>query len=112
MTMVRNGATTGLQTRALVAGSITLSLALGARATFGLFLIPLDGLGISVANVALAIGVHNLAWGAAQPVAGAIADRRGATWPQAFGGRWFMPPVSPCRHCGRPPGRSCSASAC
>jgi predicted MFS family arabinose efflux permease len=35
--------------------------------------------------VALAIGVHNLAWGVAQPVAGSIADREGAARPQAFG---------------------------
>lgn len=76
---------TSAQTAALVAGSVTLSLALGVRATFGLFLVPLDAVGVGVANVAFAIGLHNLAWGIAQPVAGAMADRYGATWPQVFG---------------------------
>ncbi len=76
---------TSAQNAALIAGSVTLSLALGARATFGLFLGPLDLVGIRVADVALAIGLHNLAWGVAQPIAGAMADRYGATRPQVFG---------------------------
>ena len=76
---------TPAQTRALIAGSITLSLALGARATFGLFLVPLDEVGVRVADVAFAIGLHNLAWGVAQPIAGAMADRYGATRPQLAG---------------------------
>ena len=66
---------TPAQTRAMVAGSVTLSLALGTRAAFGLLLVPLAAQGISVANVALAIALHNLAWGLFQPVAGAWADR-------------------------------------
>ena len=77
---------TAAQNRALVAGSVTLSLALGTRSAFGLLLVPLAAQGISVANVALAIAIHNLAWGVFQPVAGAWADRRGASGAQVFGG--------------------------
>ena len=77
---------TKAQNQALLAGSVTLSLALGTRSAFGLFLVPLAAQGISVANVALAIAIHNLAWGLFQPVAGAWADRRGASEAQVFGG--------------------------
>ncbi len=80
---------TSAQNRALLAGSVTLSLALGSRAAFGLLLVPLAAQGISIANTALAIAVHNLAWGLFQPVAGAVADRRGATGPQIFGGLMY-----------------------
>jgi predicted MFS family arabinose efflux permease len=76
---------TKAQTQALIAGSATLSMALGARATFGLFLVPLAGLGIGVAEIAFAIALHNLSWGLMQPVAGSWADRHGATRAQMFG---------------------------
>ena len=65
------------QTAALLAGSVILSMALGTRATFGLFLVPLDALGVSLATASLAIAVHNLVWGIAQPIAGAWVDRDG-----------------------------------
>ncbi|TSH90784.1 MFS transporter [Verticiella sediminum] len=52
---------------------------MGARQTFGLFVGPLSwDRGFSVALVAFAIALHNLVWGAAQPFAGAAADRYGA----------------------------------
>jgi predicted MFS family arabinose efflux permease len=76
---------TPAQNRALLAGSVTLSVALGTRATFGLFLVPLTTMGIPLADVALAIAIHNLSWGAAQPLAGAWADRAGAARVQALG---------------------------
>lgn len=76
---------TPAQTRALIAGSVTLSVALGTRAAFGLFLVPLAALGIPLEDVALAIAIHNLSWGAMQPVAGAWADSAGATRVQALG---------------------------
>jgi predicted MFS family arabinose efflux permease len=76
---------TPAQSRALLAGSITLSLALGSRATFGLFLVPLAALGIPLSDVALAIAVHNLSWGLGAPFAGAWADRRGAASAQVLG---------------------------
>ncbi|HEY0418333.1 MAG TPA: MFS transporter, partial [Acetobacteraceae bacterium] len=80
---------TPAQTSALIAASVTLSLALGTRATFGLFVVPLDVLGIPLADVALAIAMHNLSWGAASPLAGAWADRHGATGAQIFGAAMY-----------------------
>ena len=77
---------TQAQTAALAAGSVTLSLALGTRAAFGLFLVPLAAVGVPLETVALAIAVHSLAWGVAQPFAGAWADRNGATRAQIVGG--------------------------
>lgn len=77
---------TPAQNAALIAGSTTLSLALGTRQAFGLFLVPLAAVGVPLEMVALAIALHNLAWGVAQPLAGAWADRHGATSAQIAGG--------------------------
>jgi predicted MFS family arabinose efflux permease len=53
-------------------------LAMGVRQTFGLFLGPVClALEIGREEFGLAIAVQNLLWGAAQPFAGAIADRCG-----------------------------------
>ncbi len=64
---------------ALLCGALILSVAMGIRQTFGLFLAPMSvDLGIGREAFALALAVQNLLWGAAQPVAGAVADRFGA----------------------------------
>ncbi len=55
-----------------------LMVTMGARQSLGLFISPLNattGLGIATISFALAIG--QFAWGAIQPVAGAVADRFG-----------------------------------
>ena len=62
----------------LVAGCTIAALSFGPRAALGLFLSPMseaNGWGRDVFALALAIQV--LIWGAAQPVAGALADRFG-----------------------------------
>ena len=65
---------------ALVVGSgaLVLSLALGIRQTFGLFLGPIaaDHL-VTVGFLSFAIALQNLMWGLAQPFAGALTDRFG-----------------------------------
>ena len=64
----------------LAAAAAVLSIALGIRHGFGLFLQPMSlefGWGREV--FALAIALQNLVWGAAQPVTGMLADRFGAT---------------------------------
>lgn len=61
----------------LVAAAL-LMITMGARQSLGLFVSPLNtttGLGIATISFAMAIG--QFVWGAAQPVAGAIADRYG-----------------------------------
>jgi MFS family permease len=63
----------------LAAAATVLSIALGIRHGFGLFLQPMSlefGWGREI--FALAIALQNLVWGAAQPVTGMLADRFGA----------------------------------
>lgn len=63
---------------ALLAASLIGSAGMGARQTFGLFVEPLSiKAGVSITTIALAIAIHNLVWGFAQPFAGAAADRYG-----------------------------------
>ncbi len=75
---------------ALLAGSTAMSLGLGIRQGFGLFVEPLGAqFGIDIAVTSMAVAIHNLMWGASQPVLGAIADRHGATPVIAFGAACF-----------------------
>jgi len=63
----------------VIAASLIISAAMGARQTFGLFLSPLAvERGLPVSTIALAIALHNLVWGLTQPMVGAAADRWGA----------------------------------
>lgn len=74
----------------VVAGALILSAAMGVRQTFGLFVSPLSfDRDISLSMIALAIALHNLIWGFAQPFAGAAADRYGAAPVVAFGALAF-----------------------
>lgn len=70
----------------LVAAAV-LMVTMGARQSMGLFVSPLNtttGLGIAAISFSLAVG--QLMWGAAQPIAGAIADRFGPGRVIAAGG--------------------------
>jgi len=63
----------------IVCGCLMAMLSFGPRSALGLFLTPMsleNGWGRDVFSLALAM--QNLFWGAAQPFAGAIADRYGA----------------------------------
>jgi MFS family permease len=63
----------------LVCGCLISLLGFGPRAAFGFFLSPMssaNGWGRDV--FALALAIQALLWGAAQPFAGALADRFGA----------------------------------
>src|SRR2546423_711222 len=63
----------------LVCGGIILTLAMGIRHGFGLFLQPMSAdLHWGRETFALALAVQNLAWGVTQPFAGMIADKYGA----------------------------------
>jgi predicted MFS family arabinose efflux permease len=63
----------------LICGGIILTLSLGTRHTFGLYLPPMTlDLGWSRQTFAIAIAIQNLIYGAATPFAGMIADRFGA----------------------------------
>jgi MFS family permease len=63
----------------LLCGGMALTLALGTRHSFGLFLQPMTvDLGWSRQTFAFAIAIQNLIYGIAQPFTGMIADKFGA----------------------------------
>lgn len=71
----------------ILCGCAIALLAFGPRSAMGFFQQPiLDTTGWSSATFGLAIAIQNLAWGAGQPVFGAIADRFGAYKSLASGG--------------------------
>lgn len=64
---------------AIGAGCLVLIVCMGVRTSFGLFLQPVStDLGWGREIFALGIALQNLIWGAAQPFAGAIADKYGS----------------------------------
>lgn len=64
----------------ILAGCVISLVGFGVRSSFGLFLEPMTSAnGWSRQTFALALAIQNLMWGLGVPVAGAIADRFGAT---------------------------------
>jgi predicted MFS family arabinose efflux permease len=87
----------------MIAGAVVMSAALGVRQTFGLFIGPFSyDHGLPVTLVALAIALHNLVWGIAQPFAGAAADRYGAAPVVAFGAIVFAAGLAIAGHAASP----------
>jgi MFS family permease len=63
----------------LFCGAIILTIGMGVRQSFGLFLQPISAdLGWSMTSLGLAIAVQQIVWGATQPFFGMIADKYGA----------------------------------
>ena len=63
----------------LICGGVVLTIAIGIRHSFGLFLQPMSAdLGWGRQTFAFAIALQNLVYGAAGPFAGMVADRFGA----------------------------------
>jgi len=63
----------------LIAGSCIVTVTLGIRQVFGLFMVPISSeLGTGFQVFSLAIAAQNLVWGASSPLFGALADRIGA----------------------------------
>jgi predicted MFS family arabinose efflux permease len=67
------------QTRLILIGAaVLLSLGMGIRQSFGLFLTPVTrDLAVTAADFTLAVAVQNIVWGVSQAPIGAIADRFG-----------------------------------
>ena len=62
----------------IIAGCVVAAIGNGVRTSFGLFTLPMTGdLGLSREGWGMAMAIQNLAWGIAQPIAGAYADRVG-----------------------------------
>lgn len=86
-TMPEGGWTWRTPAVVVACGCLVSLLGFGIRASFGLFTEPLStshGWGREV--FALAVALQNLVWGAAQPFAGALADRYGSAKMLALGG--------------------------
>ncbi|MBI2531151.1 MAG: MFS transporter [Deltaproteobacteria bacterium] len=63
-----------------LAAAAVLMVTMGGRQSMGLFVFPLnDSTGLGLVTISFAMAVGQFVWGAAQPVAGAMADRYGAT---------------------------------
>ena len=70
----------------LIAGSCLVTVTLGIRQVFGLFLVPVSqDLGTGLQIFSLAIAAQNLLWGLSSPLFGALADRIGAWKVAALG---------------------------
>src|SRR5712671_782239 len=62
----------------LIGAAVLLSLGMGIRQSFGLFLTPVTrDLALTAADFTLAVAVQNIVWGVSQAPIGAIADRFG-----------------------------------
>jgi MFS family permease len=77
--MSRTIAPSSSQARLILIGvALLLTLGMGIRQSFGLFLTPVThDLGISAADFTFALGTQNIVWGLSQALVGAIADRFG-----------------------------------
>ncbi|WP_421988886.1 MFS transporter [Roseococcus sp.] len=76
---------------ALIAASATSSLGMGIRQTFGLLLLPLaTESGVAPWAFGLAVALHNLVWGLAQPFSGAMADKYGSGRVMAAGAIFYV----------------------
>ena len=62
----------------LVGTALLLTLGMGIRQSFGLFLAPITrDLAVTAADFTLALAIQNIVWGLSQALVGAIADRFG-----------------------------------
>jgi MFS family permease len=62
----------------LIGTALLLTLGMGIRQSFGLFLTPVtQDLGVTAADFTLALAIQNVIWGLSQAVVGALADRFG-----------------------------------
>ncbi|APE29599.1 MFS transporter [Halomonas aestuarii] len=74
----------------IVLGGLVISLAMGLRHGFGLFLEPMSSeLGWGREVFAFALALQNLVWGLTQPFSGALADRFGAARVVVAGGMLY-----------------------
>jgi MFS family permease len=63
----------------IVSAATVLTVTMGVRQTFGLFVLPLHhSFGIGIASISFAMAVGQLIWGVVQPFFGALADRGGS----------------------------------
>ena len=62
----------------LIGTALLLTLGMGIRQSFGLFLTPVtQDLGVTAADFTFALAIQNIVWGLSQALVGALADRFG-----------------------------------
>ena len=62
----------------LIGTALLLTLGMGIRQSFGLFLTPIThDLPVTAGDFTLALAIQNIVWGLSQALVGAIADRLG-----------------------------------
>ena len=71
----------------VLAATATLMVTMGIRQSLGLFVQPIHtGTDLPIVQISFALAIAQLIWGAAQPIFGAWADKRGPGRVLAFGG--------------------------
>jgi fucose permease len=76
--MTTSPSTLGQTRLILIGAAVMLSLGMGLRQSFGLFLTPVTrDLTLTATDFTLAVAVQNIVWGISQAPIGAIADRLG-----------------------------------
>jgi MFS family permease len=76
MTTVSNGKSAWL---VMLSSAAILMITMGARQSMGLFLSPInESTGLGIVSISFALAVGQFFWGLAQPIFGAIADKRGS----------------------------------
>src|SRR3954462_14565631 len=77
--MSRTAPLSAKQARGILIGTaLLLTLGMGIRQSFGLFLTPVThDLAITAADFTLSLAVQNVVWGFSQALVGALADRFG-----------------------------------
>ena len=70
----------------LLSASAILAITMGSRQSVGLFVSPIDAAtGLGIVSISFALAVGQLMWGVAQPIFGAVADKRGSYGVLVFG---------------------------
>ena len=63
----------------MLSAAAILAITMGARQSIGLFVSPINAAtGLGIVSISFALAVGQFIWGLAQPVFGAIADKRGS----------------------------------
>ena len=75
----------------LIGTALLLTLGMGIRQSFGLFLTPVTrDLAITAADFTLALAVQNIVWGLSQALVGGLADRFGLRIPMTVGAAIYV----------------------
>jgi MFS family permease len=82
--------TTSKQTKSawllMISAAAILMITMGARQSVGLFINPLDSAtGLGIVSISFALAIGQFMWGLAQPIFGAIADKKGSYHVLVFG---------------------------